>query len=165
MTAELSLARSLNEERGMSIHRGSLLLCLACLAVLCSVGASWRGEGVVRGTGAGKNVSHSWICHLNKGYNQGSWATLSQTGCNIAPCFDIFSLAGTGGSVDKDLCKAPCNGTSDHHVYLGYIGALVAVVFFGSNFVPVKKYETGDGMANSVAPVTPCTDRGLIPFK
>ncbi|OWF41287.1 transmembrane protein 144-like [Mizuhopecten yessoensis] len=28
----------------------------------------------------------------------------------------------------------------------GYVAALVAVVFYGSNFVPVKKYETGDGM-------------------
>eukprot|EP01113_Clastostelium_recurvatum_P035496 TRINITY_DN4961_c0_g1_i1.p1 TRINITY_DN4961_c0_g1~~TRINITY_DN4961_c0_g1_i1.p1 ORF type:complete len:354 (-),score=76.07 TRINITY_DN4961_c0_g1_i1:34-1038(-) len=30
---------------------------------------------------------------------------------------------------------------------LGYIGAIVASVFFGSNYVPVKKYPTGDGMA------------------
>ncbi|XP_060073307.1 transmembrane protein 144-like [Ylistrum balloti] len=28
----------------------------------------------------------------------------------------------------------------------GYISALVSVLFYGSNFVPVKKYETGDGM-------------------
>ena len=27
----------------------------------------------------------------------------------------------------------------------GYVGAVVAVIFFGSNFVPVKKFETGDG--------------------
>lgn len=30
--------------------------------------------------------------------------------------------------------------------YVGYICACVAVLFFGSNFVPVKKFETGDGM-------------------
>ena len=29
---------------------------------------------------------------------------------------------------------------------LGYGCALVSVVFFGSNFVPVKKFETGDGI-------------------
>ena len=29
---------------------------------------------------------------------------------------------------------------------LGYVACLVAVLFFGTNFVPVKKYETGDGM-------------------
>ena len=28
----------------------------------------------------------------------------------------------------------------------GYVAVLVATVFFGSNFVPVKRYETGDGM-------------------
>jgi hypothetical protein len=30
--------------------------------------------------------------------------------------------------------------------WVGYIAAAVAVLFFGSNFVPVKKFETGDGM-------------------
>lgn len=39
--------------------------------------------------------------------------------------------------------------TPKHHppypTYVGYICALVAVVFYGSNFVPVKKYYTGDG--------------------
>ncbi|KAJ8297482.1 hypothetical protein KUTeg_024013 [Tegillarca granosa] len=28
----------------------------------------------------------------------------------------------------------------------GYISAVIAVVFYGSNFAPVKKFETGDGM-------------------
>lgn len=30
---------------------------------------------------------------------------------------------------------------------LGYLGILVASLFFGSNFVPVKKYPTGDGLS------------------
>lgn len=29
--------------------------------------------------------------------------------------------------------------------YVGYVCALVAVIFYGSNFVPVKQFETGDG--------------------
>ncbi len=29
--------------------------------------------------------------------------------------------------------------------YVGYIASVVAIVFFGSNFLPVKKFETGDG--------------------
>ncbi|XP_076467448.1 transmembrane protein 144-like isoform X2 [Babylonia areolata] len=37
------------------------------------------------------------------------------------------------------------NGT-DYPEYVGFITAGVAVIFYGSNFVPVKKYETGDGM-------------------
>jgi glucose uptake protein GlcU len=28
----------------------------------------------------------------------------------------------------------------------GYIGLSVAVVFYGSNYLPVKQFETGDGM-------------------
>ncbi|CAL1544403.1 unnamed protein product [Lymnaea stagnalis] len=31
-------------------------------------------------------------------------------------------------------------------VYVGYICAFVAVIMYGSNFVPIKKYYTGDGM-------------------
>ena len=29
---------------------------------------------------------------------------------------------------------------------IGFIGIGVAVFFFGSNFIPIKKYETGDGV-------------------
>ena len=29
--------------------------------------------------------------------------------------------------------------------YVGYIACVVAVIFFGSNYIPVKKFETGDG--------------------
>ena len=29
---------------------------------------------------------------------------------------------------------------------VGYIGIAFAVLFFGSNFIPIKKFETGDGM-------------------
>ena len=29
--------------------------------------------------------------------------------------------------------------------YVGYLCALIAVLFYGSNFVPVKQFETGDG--------------------
>ena len=28
----------------------------------------------------------------------------------------------------------------------GFIGIGTAVLFFGSNFIPIKKYETGDGV-------------------
>jgi len=30
-------------------------------------------------------------------------------------------------------------------VVTGLIGAVIAVLFFGSNFIPIKKYDTGDG--------------------
>ena len=38
---------------------------------------------------------------------------------------------------------------SDIPLSLGFIAAAVAAVFFGSNFVPVKKFETGDGMTQA----------------
>ena len=30
--------------------------------------------------------------------------------------------------------------------YIGYIGVTVSVLFLGSNYLPIKKYETADGM-------------------
>jgi hypothetical protein len=30
--------------------------------------------------------------------------------------------------------------------YWGYLSLVLAVFFFGSNYLPVKQYETGDGM-------------------
>ena len=38
--------------------------------------------------------------------------------------------------------KAP---TTEIPEVWGFISAGIAILFFGSNFVPVKKYETGDG--------------------
>ena len=32
------------------------------------------------------------------------------------------------------------------NLLIGWIGIVIAVLFFGSNFIPIKKYETGDGM-------------------
>ena len=58
-----------------------------------------------------------------------------------------------GGRVNKSDCLNSCpssNNTASNQnnkQYLGYIGAIVAIIFFGSNFVPVKSYETGNGMA------------------
>lgn len=45
---------------------------------------------------------------------------------------------------------APSGGLSEQVV--GYIGVVVAVLLFGSNLVPVKKFETGDGI-----PICLCT--------
>lgn len=61
---------------------------------------------------------------------------------------DHMTDTGGGGWVDKSKCQASCSSnttTRDSKEYLGYIGAVVAVLCFGSNFVPVKQYETGDG--------------------
>ena len=32
------------------------------------------------------------------------------------------------------------------NLLIGWVGIAIAVLYFGSNFIPIKKYETGDGM-------------------
>ncbi|XP_060707524.1 transmembrane protein 144-like isoform X2 [Hemiscyllium ocellatum] len=48
--------------------------------------------------------------------------------------------------VGKDSSARQASGKNESHLALGFIACAVAVVFFGSNFVPVKKFDTGDGM-------------------
>lgn len=43
----------------------------------------------------------------------------------------VTTTAHSGGGVSSEV--------------LGYIAVIVAVLLFGSNLVPVKKFETGDG--------------------
>ena len=33
--------------------------------------------------------------------------------------------------------------------YLGFVTAFIAVFFYGTNFAPVKKFDTGDGKVNN----------------
>ena len=55
--------------------------------------------------------------------------------------------------MNKKKCPSSCSASGNHTSdstqrnleWVGYIGAIIAIAFFGSNFVPVKKYETGDG--------------------
>ncbi len=50
-----------------------------------------------------------------------------------------------GGSIDKTRCGDACNSKDGSQMWIGFLGAAIAIVFFGSNFIPVKKFETGDG--------------------
>uniref|UniRef100_A0A673KZ96 Transmembrane protein 144-like n=1 Tax=Sinocyclocheilus rhinocerous TaxID=307959 RepID=A0A673KZ96_9TELE len=50
-----------------------------------------------------------------------------------------------GPSASVEL-QQESNSTNSSDLTYGFISCAVAVVFFGSNFVPVKKIETGDGM-------------------
>lgn len=52
-----------------------------------------------------------------------------------ATTMSTTTMATTTTSADSD----------EFPLYTGYIGAIVAVIVFGSNFIPVKKFETGDG--------------------
>ena len=33
----------------------------------------------------------------------------------------------------------------EYPTWVGIVGSVIAIFFFGSNFLPVKKFETGDG--------------------
>lgn len=108
------------------------LLILCCASVIGGVAAQESGQQV-----------SNWICH----YGQGELVKIL-----VYTELLNVSITGSGGTINKDQCPASCNSntnsstsTTDNREYLGYIGAIVAVVFFGSNFIPVKKYETGDG--------------------
>jgi len=53
----------------------------------------------------------------------------------------------TNESINNTVDKTEDAASStDSKEYVGYIAAAVAILFFGSNFVPVKKIETGDGL-------------------
>lgn len=54
---------------------------------------------------------------------------------------DIVSLLAV--AVNATTSVAP--ETQPLPSYVGYIGIALAAIFFGSNFIPVKQYETGDG--------------------
>ena len=56
-----------------------------------------------------------------------------------------MNKSGCSGSCPSGNMSMSSNQTNNKQ-YLGYIGAIVAIICFGSNFVPVKSYETGNGM-------------------
>ncbi|XP_045202940.1 transmembrane protein 144-like isoform X2 [Mercenaria mercenaria] len=44
-----------------------------------------------------------------------------------------------------NVTRTPCD-TGDTPLYVGFITASLAVVFYGTTYIPVKKFDTGDGM-------------------
>ena len=49
----------------------------------------------------------------------------------------------SGGWVDRGSAGTGCK---THNQVIGYIAVIIAVLFYSSNFIPVKKFDTGDGM-------------------
>ena len=50
----------------------------------------------------------------------------------------------SGGNINATKCETGKANTL--HTVIGFGCALIAILGFGSNFIPVKKYDTGDGM-------------------
>ena len=64
---------------------------------------------------------------------------------NIDFTSSSFPALSMSSRLEKHCNKTGTNETSEYPEYLGFITAGIAVIFYGSNFVPVKKFETGDG--------------------
>lgn len=43
-------------------------------------------------------------------------------------------------------CGAVCDTPAQQTQWIGWVGAIIAILFFGSNYIPVKTFDTGDGM-------------------
>jgi hypothetical protein len=48
--------------------------------------------------------------------------------------------------------------------YIGYIALTISILFFGSNYLPVKQFETGDGMFFQLMLTTGIWTVGFIVF-
>ena len=42
-------------------------------------------------------------------------------------------------------CGESCSARDNSYQWLGWLGVAVAVFFLGSNYVVVKRFDTGDG--------------------
>ena len=47
--------------------------------------------------------------------------------------------------MNSSRCGAVCDTPEQATQWIGWLGAIIAILFFGSNFVPVKTFDTGDG--------------------
>ena len=54
--------------------------------------------------------------------------------------------SGAGGNIKLGRCGETCGGRTDSTQWIGWVGVVVAVLTLGSNYVPVKKFDTGDGI-------------------
>lgn len=50
-----------------------------------------------------------------------------------------------GGAIKPGRCGEVCDPRTDSTQWIGWLGVVVATLCLGSNYVPVKKFDTGDG--------------------
>ena len=75
----------------------------------------------------------------------------------LAPAFNDSSSMGSSAILSamngstalptESSTVAPTDVPPTIPEYLGFIACAVAVLFFGTNFIPVKQFKTGDGKA------------------
>lgn len=70
---------------------------------------------------------------------------MSKTQCNVTD--SIEGLSDASVQLQQESNSTNSNSTNSSDLTYGFISCAVAAVFFGSNFVPVKKIDTGDGQS------------------
>ena len=56
-----------------------------------------------------------------------------------------MSQVGGNINISSERCGHMCTPKEESVAWIGYVGAVIAIALFGSNFIPVKKFDTGDG--------------------
>lgn len=54
-------------------------------------------------------------------------------------------VAGAGGAINLSKCREMCGAQTDSTQWIGWVGVVIAVLTLGSNYVPIKMFDTGDG--------------------
>ena len=57
----------------------------------------------------------------------------------------LHDIAGRYASEYHNVSQTCNSGGSSKKTEIGFIAAAIAVIFFGSQYLPVKKFDTGDG--------------------
>lgn len=56
-----------------------------------------------------------------------------------------MNQVGGNFNISGERCGKMCSSKEQKSQWIGYLGAVIAILLFGSNFIPVKKFDTGDG--------------------
>ncbi|XP_078457303.1 transmembrane protein 144 [Lampetra planeri] len=68
----------------------------------------------------------------------------------LLPVPAVLAQSALPGPESNSSCDGACmaenNGTFNQNIAIGFTAAAITSLFYGSNFVPVKKFDTGDGM-------------------
>ena len=65
--------------------------------------------------------------------------------CHVHLVFTASGAAEAGGAIKPGRCGEVCDPRTDSTQWIGWLGVVVATLCLGSNYVPVKKFDTGDG--------------------
>lgn len=73
-----------------------------------------------------------------------------------------FSADSFASAVNGNSTAVVLSGIAPTPIWAGFLGCLVATIFFGSNLVPVKQFSVGDGLFFQMAFCVPVVAIGII---